>query len=155
MALQVVGLKMTGRIEEVKNVAMHIVGDSSPWGSDDPLPTSRMSLINSLFVGTSTVSRSVHHLPPSTSSEDNTVLSPIRPVGISNLSSSSFLACWISTCLLHRLLVPERQRQFRTLVLGTDDFVLVVHRLFGYLIQHGIDVCSSREWLFHFAALLT
>ena len=74
LALQVVGLKMTGRIEEAKNVAMRIVGNSSPQGSEDTVSTGGMSPISNLSVGSSTVARSVHHLPPSASSEHSVLL---------------------------------------------------------------------------------
>src|SRR5258708_12457414 len=74
LAVQVVGLKMTGRIEEAKNVAMRIVGNSSPRGSEDTVSTGGMSPISNLSVGSSTVARSVHHLPPSASSEHTALL---------------------------------------------------------------------------------
>lgn len=48
LALQVVGLKMTGRIEEAKDVAMRIVGTSSPGGSDPGLTSGGVSGFNSL-----------------------------------------------------------------------------------------------------------
>ena len=44
LALQIVGFKMTGRIEEAKNVAMHIVGSSSPRGGDHPCPSGQTML---------------------------------------------------------------------------------------------------------------
>jgi hypothetical protein len=61
LALQVVGLKMTGRIEEAKDVAMRIVGTSSPGGGDDATLTSGgMSGFNGLSMDDDVVHSALH-----------------------------------------------------------------------------------------------
>ena len=61
LALQVVGLKMTGRIEEAKDVAMRIVGTSSPGSGDDATLTSGgMSGVNGFSMDDDIVHSALH-----------------------------------------------------------------------------------------------
>ena len=138
LALQVVGLKMTGRIEQAKNVAMHIVGNSSLRGNVNSLSTGRMSPINSL-------SWCKHH---SSFCTLRTTLSLFRQhcTLFAHSATRYFLSVMIeflgsldinvptSSTVSAREAVPHACHRDRRC------FVPAVHWLFGHLIQRGIDV---------------
>ena len=88
LALQVVGLKMTGRIEEAKSVAMRIVGTNTNMDMSSSTMTSSngggnsMAFSRALRAGAldeSTVAHSVHH-SPATSRSSQSLASMANPV---------------------------------------------------------------------------
>src|SRR5712671_3023644 len=64
LALQVVGLKMTGKLEDAKSVAMRIVGpsnDDSPSGSNTVTPNETQLAADSISLG---LRSALHHMGP-------------------------------------------------------------------------------------------
>ncbi|KAF8331875.1 uncharacterized protein EI90DRAFT_3122989 [Cantharellus anzutake] len=157
LALQVVGLKMTGRIEEAKNVAMRIVGNSSPTGGDDVLSTGALSPGHSLTTSASTVARSVHHLHSSVT-EHSALLAHsssrdfqsviIEFLGLLDIQVPAASAVSAREAISHSS--PSGQTMLHLSAL------LGFHRLLKHLIQRGIDV-DARDangyTALHFAAL--
>ena len=157
MALQVVGLKMTERIEEAKNVAIRIAGNSSPRESDDPLRwVECRRLTTSVGESTFLVLYAISH-PQSLQSI--VLFSHVHPVGIPNLLSSTFLGLLdinvpTSSAVSAREAVSDVCPSGQTMLHLTA--ILGFHGRLRHLIQRGIDV-DARDangyTALHFSAL--
>ncbi|KAF9512508.1 hypothetical protein BS47DRAFT_1345262 [Hydnum rufescens UP504] len=159
LALQVVGLKMTGRIEEAKNVAMRIVGNNTNGGPEPSSMTSTgLTSMNNLVADAEAVAHSVHSRAGSDSESTHLMLS--------SSSSRDFQSVIIEFLYLLDVDVPT------TSVVTTHEAVshpndsgqtllhlsaiLGFHHLLKHLISHGIDL-DARDangyTALHFAAL--
>ena len=159
LALQVVGLKMTGRIEEAKNVAMRIVGNNNNGDSElSSMASSGLSTMNSLVADAEAVSRSVHSRAGSDSDS--------VPHMLSSSSSRGFQSVIIE--FLHVLDIDVPSTSVVTMkdalshpnnsgqTLLHLSAILGFHRLLKHLISRGIDM-DARDvngyTALHFAAL--
>ncbi|KAG8890680.1 SPT3 Dosage dependent suppressor of Ty-induced promoter mutations-like protein [Tulasnella sp. 332] len=170
LALQVVGLKMTGRIEEAKNVAMRIVGTNSGMDMSSSSHTSggggnggghQMSLL----------SRSVHHHSPSVSRIQSSadLASMISPAG--SRQSRDFQSVIIEFLNLMDVELDEETDGVSTAAISVTEAIshpnatgqtllhlaciLGFHRLVSALVIRGIDVDARDRNGFtalHFAA---
>lgn len=155
LALQVVGLKMTGRIEEAKDVAMRIVGTSSPGASGDAVPTSGFNGLSVSMVDDDIVHSALH---------GQGGRSDTRPLSAS--STRDFQSVIIEFLKLLEVDVPTtssvtiREAISHTSLSGQTllhlSAILGFHRLLKHLITLEIDLDvrdANGYTALHFAAL--
>ncbi|KAG9010186.1 SPT3 Dosage dependent suppressor of Ty-induced promoter mutations-like protein [Tulasnella sp. JGI-2019a] len=172
LALQVVGLKMTGRIEEAKNVAMRIVGTNSGMDMSGPSQTSNSGGNGNGGNQMSLLSRSVHHHSPSVSRIQSSVdLASMLTPGGSGRQSRDFQSVIIEFLNLMDVELDEETDGASTAAISVMEAIshpnptgqtllhlaciLGFHRLVSALVSRGIDVDARDRNGFtalHFAA---
>lgn len=169
LALQVVGLKMTGRIEEAKNVAMRIVGTNSGMDMSGSSQTTNGGATGNQM---SLLSRSVHHHSPSVSRIQSSadLASMLTPAG-SSRQSRDFQSVIIEFLKVMDVELDEETDGASAAAISVMAAishpnstgqtllhlacVLGFHRLVSALISRGIDVDARDRNGFtalHFAA---
>jgi hypothetical protein len=159
LALQVLGLKMTGRLEEAKEVAMRIVGNTNN-SSHEGHNAALMSSMNTL-AGLEDQADIVHAALHGRASGTST---PVVPTSSSNRDFQSVI---IDNLKLLDICVPGSDRVSTSAALSLASAsgqqtllhlsaILGFHRLLKYLVDRGVDLDvrdASGYTALHFAAL--